>query len=80
MVPNILVVDLLGATFSIVDVRNIAGATDTGLAARDVVEGGIVSRGSRAILRRCCARRISPCLIFQAAAASSRADWLKSHH
>jgi hypothetical protein len=37
-----------------------------------LVDGGIVSSGSRGMLRRCCARRISPCLTFHDFAASRR--------
>ena len=61
-------------------IRNFDGIADTGLTARVVVEGGIVSRGSRGMLRLCLARRISPFLIFQAAAASRRAVSPRSHH
>ena len=44
------------------------------------MDGGICSSGTLGRLRRCCARRISPCLIFQAEAASLRPASERSHH
>ena len=65
------------AILSILETMNFAAAADTGLAAARVdVDGGIFSSGSRAILRRMRARRISPCLTFQDVAASTRAGTL----
>ena len=42
-------------------------------------DGSICSSGSRGMLRRLVARKISPCLIFQDAAASRRAVSLRTH-
>ena len=52
------------------------GRADT----ESTVDGGMFSSGSNGILRRCLARRISPCFVFQAAAASRRPASLRSHH